>query len=116
MTDITREEVEAELTRRFKEGGLEKSATMQDANKLACKIATDMACEEKYAPFFKHLYQPSNYSVGCSIENNSLTDIEKGRLNVDITLSGPMAEQYRRIADANDAAYRNKSEGMKDYD
>lgn len=101
MTDITREEVEAELNRRFVEGGLVGMTTANDVTQLACKIANDMACEEKYAPFFKHLYQPNSYSVSCSTENNSLTDIEKGKLNVDITLSGPLAEQYHRLESEN---------------
>lgn len=76
---MNRDEVEDELTRRFKEAFLPGMENTEQVRQLATQIATEMACEEKYAPFFAHLYSPQAYSVSCRGSDDPhqlITDIE----------------------------------------
>ena len=84
---MNRDDVEKEMTRRLKEAFLPGMNTEQ-VRQLATQIATDMACEKEYAPFFAHLYQPQAYSVSCSVA--SPEDMKEGKLSVDIELKDPL--------------------------
>lgn len=95
MTELTREEVEAELTTRLKDKlgaqRLDDPRAKEIIYKLTLSVVLEMSREAKYKEYFDRLFRPKpEYSISCRSGDDPYT------LVTDITLTGSLADQYRR--------------------